>query len=235
MYSEDQFIGHIAKIYLDPSVGFMVDTTGQKKENTSLHDIVHYCYHAYYMAATASGPQVIGRAEEEDLKKAREELGKMTGDDTLHTPGAQGNVLSLDKWALLVNDCWLMGGIHRRATFELVSPLIPNNFWNTQNPDPRQQHLTVMAREVIGLFTFDYAVEPTQPGKDQTNYRFIPPASTISADLEDYHLNAALFESKGLSIAGDLIGAIKMLSTETKTGITKAQREAIVAQWKKKK
>ncbi len=248
MFNEDQLVDRIVQYYINPeNIGFMVNP---KKDTTTLHDIVHYCWTAYDKATKASGPQYIGRQDEEALKEAREKIGKMAEGDTLHKPDAKGNVLSLDKWCLVVNDCWLLGGVHRKATFELTSPLTSLNLWDAQNRIGLQ-HLTVMGRELVGLIIFDYEVEKLDKVPNP-RYRFLAAGSNPDrADFEEYHTEIALLESVGSAAADRLIAVVQSLDQSQPEPVaagdwpkvgnpvikprTPEQRSAILAQWKAQK
>jgi hypothetical protein len=56
----------------------------------------------------------------------------------------------MDKWALVINDSWVLDGIHRRATFRLASPRHIENLWN------KDGYFVVTAREMLGLVHFGY-------------------------------------------------------------------------------
>ncbi|MFC1572331.1 hypothetical protein ACFL6M_01910 [Candidatus Eisenbacteria bacterium] len=77
----------------------------------------------------------------------------------------------LDKWAPVVNDCWVLGGVHCRADFDLVSVRTLKNLWNFN-----QGFHVVTAREILGLINLGYSVKQkpnlvkfvcTDPGKAQ--------------------------------------------------------------------
>ncbi len=67
---------------------------------------------------------------------------------------ARGNVLKMDRWHPTMNDCWVLGGVHRRATFKLVSARVPGNIWNFQYNFP-----VVTARELLGLLRYGYTIQ----------------------------------------------------------------------------
>lgn len=90
---------------------------------------------------------------------------------TLWDPHTKGNIQVLDKWTPVVNDCWVLGGVHRRADFGLVSVRTLKNLW-----DFNQSFHIVTAREILGLLNFGYSVKEhpnvvklicTNPGKAQ--------------------------------------------------------------------
>jgi hypothetical protein len=71
----------------------------------------------------------------------------------LWTSSVRGNIQMLDKWSPVVNDCWILGGVHRHAKFELVSVRSMKNLWDFD----RKGHV-VTAREVLGLLHFGYSM-----------------------------------------------------------------------------
>ncbi|MER7728158.1 hypothetical protein [Streptomyces sp. NPDC096323] len=79
----------------------------------------------------------------------------------LTKPG-EGQVLDSDKWTILVNDAWLLGGAHCAAEFFLASPRTKENLYRTARPDwfkPSRTFrpgFTVFSRELIGLKSCGY-------------------------------------------------------------------------------
>lgn len=51
-----------------------------------------------------------------------------------------------DAWTFLVNDAWILGGVHAKKDFLIVSPVSWYNLWDMVNQWP-----TVTAREVVGV------------------------------------------------------------------------------------
>ncbi|PVZ67730.1 hypothetical protein [Pelagibaculum spongiae] len=63
-----------------------------------------------------------------------------------------GSVLHYNtSWHFLLNDAWLLGGIHAQIQFHLASPRHRDNIIN-----PSGSFLTVTGRELIGLVAFGY-------------------------------------------------------------------------------
>lgn len=62
-----------------------------------------------------------------------------------------GSILNSTNWTLLVNDAWVLGGVHKRIDFYLASPRVRNNLYDT-----KAKRMTVTARELAGLKTFGY-------------------------------------------------------------------------------
>ena len=52
----------------------------------------------------------------------------------------------------------ILGGVHRRARFRLVSPRVMENLWNKDGG-----YFVVTAREIIGLMHFGYGLEQIGP------------------------------------------------------------------------
>jgi hypothetical protein len=64
----------------------------------------------------------------------------------------KGSILHYNKdWHFLLNDSWLLGGVHAEAEFHLASPRHRDNV-----VDPAGGYLTVTGRELTGLKEFGY-------------------------------------------------------------------------------
>jgi hypothetical protein len=117
--------------------------------------MLEYCWLAYSKALDASGPQLIGRTGDLWIAQHLSRAGISVQDQqTLWDPHTRGNIQVLDKWAPVVNDCWVLGGVHRRADFELVSVRTLKNRW-----DFDKGFHVVTAREILGLLNFGYSVK----------------------------------------------------------------------------
>jgi hypothetical protein len=62
-----------------------------------------------------------------------------------------GSVMNSDNWTLLMNDAWVLGGVHSHTDFYLASRRIPANI---EAAVP--YGITVTGRELLGLVTFGY-------------------------------------------------------------------------------
>jgi hypothetical protein len=137
-----------------------------------VNDMLEYCWLAYSKALNGSGPQLIGRTGDLWVAQHLQRAGISAVDQqTLWDPHTKGNIQMLDKWGPVVNDCWVLGGAHRRADFELVSIRTLRNLW-----DFDKGFHVVTAREILGLLHFGYSVKQqstalklvcTDPGKAQ--------------------------------------------------------------------
>jgi hypothetical protein len=143
-----------------------------------LNDLLEYCWLAYSKSRNAPGAMLIGRTGDLWVAQHLQRSGISVKDrQTLWDPHTMGNILVLDKWAPVINDCWVLGGMHRCADFELVSVRSLQNLWDYD----KGFHI-VTAREILGLLNFGYSVKQqpkgvklvcTDPGKAR--------ASTIQA------------------------------------------------------
>lgn len=114
-----------------------------------------YCWHVYLKSSTARAALHIGRQHDVWKKEIFDKYALGNGEN-LWAPHTKGNILAIDKWVGIINDAWLLGGIHRHADFELMSPLAPQNLWNYE----AGYHI-VTGREVMGLLHFGYCMKKT--------------------------------------------------------------------------
>jgi len=152
--------------------------------------LLQYCWAAYNKAHNARGVQYIGRSFNlsSDLRKEKSNLNV---DSSLLDDNTFGNILQMGKWANVVNDVWILGGINRVASFELHSPRSKSNLWSNE-----YNGFVVTGREITGLLRFGYKLVGRHNGKEL----YVPPADAKvarNADLEDYHLAIALKETLG--------------------------------------
>lgn len=114
-------------------------------------------------------------------------------------PHTKGNIQVMDKWSPTVNDCWVLGGVHRRADFELVSIRSLQNLWDYEKDLP-----IVTAREILGLLHFGYKLEQ-QSGR----VRLMPqnPSAAQGATLEAYDAFMKEMQAKG---ANSIVSLLKM-------------------------
>jgi len=120
-----------------------------------LNDLVEYCWLVYSKALAASGPQLIGRTTDLWVPQQLTKAGiDPQSQEKLWAEHARGNIQVLDKWSPTVNDCWVLGGVHRRADFDVVSILALKNLW-----DFGTGFHVVTAREILGLLHFGYSLE----------------------------------------------------------------------------
>jgi hypothetical protein len=161
-------------------------TTAQKNRAFQ-EELAEYCWAAYNRALTSIGQMVIGRSNHLSWAGLFDKVSEMTGSDTLFNRGAQGNLLQMDKWAKVVNDAWVLGGIHRQAVFRLASPLAIQNLWN-----PSGGYFVVTARELTGLLHFGYEYQRVGPWQVLSSKNYV---KATTADLVKYDKHIRKVES----------------------------------------
>ncbi|MFC8010267.1 hypothetical protein [Streptomyces cinereoruber] len=62
-----------------------------------------------------------------------------------------GAILDTGNWSVLVNDSWLLAGVHQQRAFYLASDRRRDNLWDDQN-----NRIRVFTRELVGLNAFGY-------------------------------------------------------------------------------
>ena len=105
-------------------------------------------YYEWYKLAKAQNKIVLGR--EKDLNQVIHVYGRAS------TGGAM--LIGVKNWDIIVNDSWILGGIHGLVPFYLKTILDFDSVYNEsqqRNPDPTRI-LYVTSREVAGLNLFGY-------------------------------------------------------------------------------
>ncbi len=124
-------------------------------------------------------------------------VGRLVGESTEAAPGiddplrqnfarmnegAQGGaVLNSEKWTMLMNDAWLLGGLHSTNPFYLASGRTPENVKGT-NPD---FPMTVTGRELIGITSSGYEIVADHPALGEVAQPFDKDVAR-SANLRTY-------------------------------------------------
>lgn len=92
------------------------------------------------------GPAYAGPGIDQDLKNNFFIMDEqVAGGAIMQITGGQ--------WTVLVNDAWLLGGIHSHTPFYLASPRTPETIYDVANA-----RMTVTARELTGLKSFGYSI-----------------------------------------------------------------------------
>src|SRR5262245_17818849 len=159
----------------------------------ALQEILEYCWTGYEKSLRSTGDLVTGRCD--DLASTRtkpdpvtgktlgganlyERVAEVGGDKTLFDAGTQGNLLKFDKWAPVVNDSWILGGVHGQRRFRLASGLKLHNLWNGKDG-----YFVVTAREVLGLLNFGYKMMQIGPWQC---FVCVNRVKAMAADLQKY-------------------------------------------------
>jgi hypothetical protein len=169
---------------------FKVGQDKSTRGQNFLNDLLEYCWLVYSKAFSASGVQLIGRTGDLWVSEQLKLVGiSDTDKQTLWDPHTKGNIQVMDKWSPAVNDCWVLGGVHRRADFELVSIRNLKNLWDFSKNLP-----VVTAREILGLLHFGYKLEQ-QPARLCLVCK--NPADAQGATIEDYNDFMVEMQAKG--------------------------------------
>jgi hypothetical protein len=169
-----QWAGNIPKPKIDLTTG---KAPVPPKQDAS-EDITNYCWCAYEKVLRGAGDQVIGRVNHLNAAGLYEKVAEVLDQQTLLADSAKGNLLKMDKWATVVNDSWILGGVHRQAKFRLATPRVMENLWNYQGGYP-----VVTARELFGLLHFGYQLQQIGPWQVLV---VTDPARAASASLVEY-------------------------------------------------
>jgi hypothetical protein len=146
--------GDVAKLPIDLTTGKQPVLPAQD----ATEEIAQYCWCAYEKSFRGSGDEVLGRVNHLNAADLYKKVSEIVDKQTLFASGTKGNLLKMDKWARVVNDSWILGGIHRGAKFRLVSPRVMENLWNSSIGAP-----IVTAREILGLLHFGYRMQQIGP------------------------------------------------------------------------
>ncbi len=152
-------------------------------------ELWRYCWGVYSLAAADAGDRVIGgewdadafspSAGHEKWARVNAGWGQVARRAGLYAP-AGGGAPRMDKWHPVLNDCWLLGGVHRLAPFRLVSTRRDGG-----GADRAAATTAVTAREVLGLRRFGYAPD-LRLAASGVIFRPSNPALALSASLESY-------------------------------------------------
>jgi len=62
-----------------------------------------------------------------------------------------------DDWMWITNDAWVLGSMHAKNEFRIISPINTSNFWKSEH-----DCMTIFAREVKAITSFGYELRKTQ-------------------------------------------------------------------------
>ena len=182
------------------SAQFKVGQVEIKRGQNFLNDLLEYCWLVYSKAFSADGVQLIGRTGDLWVSQQLSRVGIYDKDkQTLWDRHTKGNIQVMDKWSPAVNDCWVLGGVHRRADFELVSIRSLQNLWDYDKNLP-----IVTAREILGLLHFGYKLEQ-QPSRLRLICK--NPLDAQTATIEKYDALMVEMKAKG---ANSIVSLLKM-------------------------
>jgi hypothetical protein len=103
-----------------------------------------------------------------------------------------GPIMNTSSWTLLVNDAWVLGGIHSHTDFYLASPRTLENIYNVEGNFAGQ--MTVTGRELTGLRVFGYTMQALQLGEAAV---CTTPDLANMADFATYRQHIAQYTANG--------------------------------------
>lgn len=147
MYSEISFVRDFIKAY----------RCYDRSDKTA--NAIQLCYKTYLNSSTAAlRSLVVGRIVKPATSSNQLPMVGLDDIERINfgTTGdrSTGSVLWNKYWSIPLNDSWLMGGIHAGFPFYLASPR------EIQNIEDKKFGFTVTGRELIGLLTFGYELNP---------------------------------------------------------------------------
>lgn len=166
--------------------------------HNELNDLLEYCWLVYAKALNSPGDQLIGRQDDLWVPQQLSKVGITDKDtQTLWNSFTQGNIQVMDKWSTTVNDCWVLGGVHRYANFKLVSVRTLKNLW-----DVNCGFHIVTAREILGVLNFGYKMEEEPQGVTLTCQEKVV---AMNATIEAYAKYMVDMQTKGASSIASLL------------------------------
>jgi hypothetical protein len=105
-------------------------------------------YYEWYQKARSQTEIVLGR--EKDLESLKKQYGVAEEGGSM--------LIGVTNWDILVNDSWILGGIHKQLPFLLKTVLTFASVYNVEQKDNPDQTrvMYVTTREIAGLNLFGY-------------------------------------------------------------------------------
>ncbi len=166
----EDYLKQLGTGYIEPRSGIAQVTVSGITTSTA--------WKVYKKSNEETGDMYIGRLD--DTAKLYEEFGLGSKSDATFNlmPGKKINVQKLKNWTVLINDCWMLGAIHKFRTFNMVSKISSTeDIWNVRG------YFIVTGRELLGLSKFGYKPQVTGNGM---SYICVDRRKAASATLRDY-------------------------------------------------
>jgi hypothetical protein len=154
MYQKNSMYEHVVRLsrYHRMMWWTQDETFGPQNNPNFWRELNEFCWLVYSKAFDSKGPAYLGRLA--DLQKIWIDVCNIRPSGLgLLDSHTKGNALEILKWAPVLNDAWVLGHIHRRAEFILVSPRSPHNLWEDSS---FRTGVTITGRELLGLKEFGY-------------------------------------------------------------------------------
>lgn len=139
--NRNNLLNDMGNSYVEPSAGGVA----MSAFNTST------AWRVYHKSNNENGDMFVGRLADTERLYQNCGLGAANSAPYNLDRGMTITVQKLKHWTVLINDCWMLGAIHRHRTFHLVSPISTvNDIWNPRG------YFIVTGREMLGLKSFGY-------------------------------------------------------------------------------
>lgn len=146
-----EYLKSMGSKYVEPKAGVGNVTISGLSSSTA--------WRVYKKSNEQAGDMFMGRLN--DTGKLYEEFGLGSNAEAIYnlSRGKPINVQKLKDWTVLINDCWIIGAIHKHRTFRLVSKISNvQDIWNARG------YFIVTGREFLGLSSFGYKPVKTGAG-----------------------------------------------------------------------
>jgi len=146
-------------------------------------------YYGWYLNARSQNKIVLGR--EKDLQTLKDEYGLAEEGGSM--------LIGVKTWDIVVNDSWILGGIHKQLPFLLKTVLTFDSVYNVgekNNPD-RTRVMYVTTREIAGLNLFGYRKDK----EDAEGQHFLctEKNAASNANFESYRMHTKAVGAAALS------------------------------------
>jgi hypothetical protein len=135
-------------------------------------------YWEWYSMARGQKEIILGRGQ--DIRSLVKEYGYAQAGGSI--------LLGAQTWDILVNDCWILGGVHSHAVFYLKTVLSQDTVYSAADKgrtDPTRI-LYVTTREIAGLNLFGYSMTDSKDARGQ-KLECTQPALADRATFGEYH------------------------------------------------
>ena len=146
-------------------------------------------YYGWYLNARSQNKIVLGR--EKDLQSLKDEYG-------LAEEGGR-MLIGVKTWDIVVNDSWILGGIHAQSPFLLKTVLTFDSVYNVEqknNPD-QTRVMYVTTREIAGLNLFGY--RKNTENADGQLFLCEDKNAASDANFQDYRMHTQAVAAAALS------------------------------------
>lgn len=156
-------VGGMGRVYTEQKFHKHAQTR-QRKDRSSRTDteLQEESKNAYEVYKAAQNPtlrmHLMGRLN--DLEGGHENFGRLNEES--QSAGHIGSILHSKKWTPLMNDAWILGGIHGGIPFHLASKRTVDNI----KSESTDHVMTITGRELLGLRHGGYRIDRAPTGEE---------------------------------------------------------------------